>query len=62
MPVTIDGSYKLMEGNKHWFIHPADVRLTIHPAIETAGLDRAAIRALPETVRATIGAPLANKE
>ena len=62
VPVTIDGSYRLMEGNKHWFIHPADVRLTIHPAIETADLDRAAIRALPETVRAIIAAPLENKE
>ena len=62
VPVTIDGSYKLMEGNRHWFIHSADVHLTIHPAIETAGLDRAAIRALPETVRATIAAPLENKE
>ena len=62
VPVTIDGSYRLMEGNRHWFIHSADVRLTIHPAIETAGLDRAAIRALPETVRATIAAPLENKE
>lgn len=58
VPVTIDGSYKLMEGNRHWFIHSADVRLTIHPPIETAGMPRAEIRALPETVRQIIAKPL----
>ena len=47
VPVTIDGSYKLMEAN-HFWIHPAEVRITIHPAIETAGMSRPEIKALPE--------------
>ena len=47
VPVTIDGSYKLMEAN-HFWIHPAEVRITIHPAIETAGMTRPEIKALPE--------------
>lgn len=47
VPVTIDGSHKLMESN-HFWIHPAEIKITIHPAIETAGMSRPEIRALPE--------------
>ena len=39
VPVTLDGTYKIMEANG-WRIKPADVTLTIHPPIETEGLTR----------------------
>jgi len=39
VPVTINGSYKLMEANKNKIV-PADITLTIHPAIETAQITK----------------------
>ncbi|MFZ5351990.1 MAG: lysophospholipid acyltransferase family protein [Bacillota bacterium] len=39
VPVTIKGSYKLMESNNS-MIKPADVELFIHPMIETANLSK----------------------
>lgn len=59
VPVTIDGSFRLMEGNK-MLIHPAEVKVTIHPAIATAGMGREELRALPHTVKDTIEAKLAS--
>ncbi len=53
VPVTIDGSYRLMEAQGFW-IRPATVRVTIHPPIPTAGLSREQSRGLPECVRETI--------
>ncbi len=38
VPVSIDGSYKAMEMNGFW-IHPAEVKLTILPAIKVADLE-----------------------
>lgn len=61
VPVTIDGSRDLME-NKGNRITPGDVRLTIHPPIDTAGLSRAEIRTLHEQVREIIAAPLSNSD
>ena len=46
VPVAIDGTYKIMEAN-HNLMCPGHVTLTILPLIETAGMDRAAQKALP---------------
>jgi 1-acyl-sn-glycerol-3-phosphate acyltransferase len=50
VPVTIDGSYKLMEANGNK-IKPATVKMTVHPPVETAALSKEEIAALPETVQ-----------
>lgn len=55
VPVVIDGSYKIMEAN-HNLMRPGQVNLTILPPIETAGMDRAAQKALPEEVARRIAA------
>lgn len=57
VPVTIDGSYKLMEANGV-LIRPAAVKVTVHPPIETKGASREVIRTLPETVRDMIASAL----
>ena len=59
LPVTIDGSYRLMEANS-MLIRPASVHVTIHPPIDTAGLSREALRALPQTVHDTIADAIAS--
>ena len=46
VPVTINGSYKIMEANKNW-IKPADVYITIHPPIFTADLTDEELVKLP---------------
>ncbi len=53
VPVVIDGSYRLMEGNGMW-IRPAAVRVTILPPVETKDLDRAALKHLGDEVRGRI--------
>lgn len=58
VPVTIDGSYRLMEANKGLCITPASVRVTIHPPIETAGMSREELKCLPERTQAIIAAAL----
>lgn len=58
VPVTIDGSYKLLEGNPHALIAPANVKVTIHKAIETNELNRHELCELPETVRNIIKSAL----
>ncbi len=59
VPVTIDGSYRAMEANPTgWIIRPSQVTLTIHPAIQTEGLSRDELRALPETTRGIIASAL----
>ena len=55
VPVVVDGSYKIMEAN-HNLMRPGHVNLTILPPIETAGLDRAAQKTLPEQVARQIAA------
>ncbi|PKL09059.1 MAG: 1-acyl-sn-glycerol-3-phosphate acyltransferase [Spirochaetae bacterium HGW-Spirochaetae-7] len=56
IPVTIDGAYKVWE--VHGRIEAADVRITVHPPVKTAGLGPEARRALTETVQATIASGL----
>lgn len=57
VPVTINGSYKLMEahGGK---IKPDHVELTIHPPIITKGLTKEEQAELPEKVQAIIASAL----
>lgn len=50
IPVTIKDSYKIMEANGNR-IKPAKVEMYIHPMIETAGLSKDELEALPEKVR-----------
>ncbi|QAA34525.1 lysophospholipid acyltransferase family protein [Clostridium manihotivorum] len=57
VPVTISGSYKLMEANGNK-IKPADVEVFIHPAIETANLSKEAQDELPSTVKSIIASKL----
>ena len=41
VPVTMNGSYKIMEANKKkWMVKPTNVDLYIHPAIETSNLTK----------------------
>lgn len=41
VPVTMSGSYKIMENNKKkWLVKPAIVDLYIHPEIQTANLNK----------------------
>lgn len=49
VPVTIDGSWHLFEETR--LFKPAAVRVTVHPAIATAGLSREEATALPGRVR-----------
>ncbi|MEG1850294.1 MAG: lysophospholipid acyltransferase family protein, partial [Oscillospiraceae bacterium] len=55
VPVSIEGSWRIMEGNRNR-IRPGEVRLTILPPISTAGLSREALRALPEQIKALLTA------
>lgn len=57
VPVTIDGSYRLMEAN-HMKITPGTVTVTIHPPVETAGLDKEGVRALPDKIKLIIASAL----
>lgn len=51
VPVTMDGSYKIMEhGNGPW-IKPSEVNLYFHPAIETANLSKEEQDLLPQQVQ-----------
>lgn len=59
VPITIDGSFKLMEANGNK-IKPAKVNLYIHPAIETANLSKEEQEALPEVVKSIISKKLSN--
>jgi 1-acyl-sn-glycerol-3-phosphate acyltransferase len=53
VPVTIDGTFKIMEANKNR-IKPADVTITIHSPIETAEMTRDEQTELPEKTRQII--------
>ena len=61
VPITIDGSYKIMEQH-HNKIKPAQVKITIHPIIETKGLDKETLEALPHRVERIIASVLPNQE
>jgi len=53
VPVTVDGTYKIMEANGGR-IKPADITITIHPAIPTAELAREEETLLPDKVKEII--------
>jgi len=53
VPVTIDGSFRLMEAN-NGRIKPSKVRLIIHPIVETKGLAKDEIGELPEKIEGII--------
>lgn len=57
IPVTIKGSYKLMEANNSK-IKPAEVEMYIHPMIETSELTREEETTLSERVKAVIESKL----
>jgi 1-acyl-sn-glycerol-3-phosphate acyltransferase len=57
VPLTIKGSYKLMEENG-FVIKPADVEIVISEPIETAGLTKEQTNELNEKVRAIIAGNL----
>lgn len=54
VPVSIDGTYKIMEANGGKWIRPGHVILTVLPPIETTGMDKAQQKALPDEVKAMI--------
>ncbi|MBE6033173.1 MAG: 1-acyl-sn-glycerol-3-phosphate acyltransferase [Clostridiales bacterium] len=53
VPVAINGSYKVMEANGFW-IRPAEVKITVLPAIETASLSKEEMKHLGLRVRTMI--------
>lgn len=53
VPVAVEGTYKLFEGNSR-LIRPARVWMSFLPAIETAGLAKDELAALPERVEGMI--------
>lgn len=57
VPVTIDGTYKIMEGNKN-IIKPATVNIYIHKPIFTAELTKEEINELPEKVEKIVRSKL----
>lgn len=57
VPVTISGSYKIMEKGS-LIVHPQDVRLTIHPLFETADYTDKDTQALAQDVEAIIQSAL----
>ena len=59
VPVTMNGSYKIMENSKKkWIVNPSHVDLYIHPAIETANLTKEEQDVLPTKVYETIKSKL----
>lgn len=54
VPVSIDGSYKIMEANSGKWIRPGHVILTFLPAIDTASLDKEQQKNLGDTIIAQI--------
>ena len=54
VPVSIDGSYKIMEANHGKWIRPAHVILTIQPPIETSGMDKTAQKSIGSDIRQSI--------
>ena len=57
IPVTINGTYKIMEAN-HNKIKPADVLVKIHPPVETKNLSREEALKLPDKIRDIIAGGL----
>lgn len=53
VPITINGTYKLMESNNN-LVKGSDIELVIHPPIETSKLNKDELETLPETVHSII--------
>ena len=49
VPVTIDGTYRIMEANNNW-IKPETVHVTFHAPIQTKDLNPEETAALPQKV------------
>lgn len=59
IPITINGSYKIMETNsKKWMISPGTVDFYIHPIIETSNLSKEEQDFLPKKVELIIKSKL----
>lgn len=58
VPVTISGSYKLLEQNNR--IKPADVYITVHPPVFTKNLNKEQLMQLPKDVSDTIRSALSD--
>lgn len=56
VPVTIDGTWKLYE--EHNKIKPANIKLTIHPAVKTEGLNKDELRDIPAQVQKIVESAL----
>ena len=61
VPVAIGNSRACLEGDGHFTMKPAKVTVTILPPIETAGLSRLELKALPEIARQQIQDALQSK-
>lgn len=57
VPVTIDGSYKIMEGN-HYRICPAEVKMILHEPIFVEAMTKEELAGLPARVEKIIRQPL----
>ncbi len=53
-PFSIDGTYRIMEGNEKKGIRPGRVILTVLPPVETEGMDKKRQKDLGEEIRAMI--------
>lgn len=58
VPVVIFNSRAALEGDGHFTMKPTKITVHILPPIETAGMDRAAVRALPSQVEEIVRAEL----
>lgn len=54
VPVTMNGSYKIMEHDNGPWIRPANIELIIHPIIETSSLTKEELDTLPSKVEEII--------
>lgn len=60
VPLTIDGTYRVMEANKV-LIKPSNINFYVHEPIYTDKLSKEELAALPETVESIIRSKLPNK-
>ena len=60
VPLTIDGTYRVMEANKI-LIKPSNINFYVHKPIYTDKLSKEEITKLPETVEHIIRSKLPNK-
>ncbi|MFI3115138.1 MAG: lysophospholipid acyltransferase family protein [Clostridia bacterium] len=58
VPITIDGTYKLLEVNKRLKITPANINITIHEPIETKNLSKEEIQGIDEKIKEIIQSKL----